>query len=53
MPLSEAFHIDGQPVLGGLFGVPKHELIPDGVEGLRLIIGLRPINENFLPLGGD
>ena len=39
--------------MGGLFGVPKNETTPDGIEVLRLIMDLRPINENFLPLGGD
>ena len=53
MPLSEAFKVGGQPILGGLFGVPKNETTPDGVEVLRLIMDLRPVNENFLPLGGD
>lgn len=53
MPLSEAFKVGGQPILGGLFGVPKNETTPDGIEVLRLIMDLRPINENFLPLGGD
>ena len=40
-------------MLGGLFGVPKNEVTPQGAEVLRLTIGLRPINENFLPLGGN
>ena len=53
MPLSEAFCVEGQPILGGLFGVPKNEWTQDGTEVLRLIMDLRPINENFLPLGGD
>ena len=53
MPLSEAFCVQGQPMLGGLFGVPKNEVTPQGAEVLRLTIDLRPINENFLPLGGN
>ena len=53
MPLSEAFCVEGQPVLGGIFGVPKHEKPSEGVDILRLIMDLRPINECFLNLGGD
>ena len=53
MPLSEAFCVEGQPVLGGIFGVPKNERTPEGVDILRLIMDLRPINECFLNLGGD
>ena len=53
MPLSEAFCVEGQPVLGGIFGVPKNETTAEGVDILRLIMDLRPINECFLNLGGD
>lgn len=53
MPLSDCFHVDDKPILGGLFGVPKDEVTKDGVEILRLIMDLRPINANFLALGGD
>ena len=53
MRLEEALHVDGQPVLGGLFGVPKDEQTADGTEILRLIMDLRPINECFLSLNGD
>ena len=53
MPLSEAYCVEGQPVLGGIFGVPKHEKTSEGVDILRLIMDLRPINECFLNLGGD
>jgi len=53
MPLSEAFCVGGQPVLGELFEVPKSVFTSQGVEVLRLIMDLRPINENFLPLCGD
>lgn len=53
MPLDEAFRVDGSPILGGLFGVPKNEEKPDGTPIVRLIMDLRPINQNFLPLGGD
>ena len=53
MPLADAFKVDGQPILGGIFGVPKNESTESGIPILRLIMDLRPINENFLPLGGD
>lgn len=53
MPLRDCFHVDNKPILGGLFGVPKDEVTKDGVEILRLIMDLRPINANFLALGGD
>ena len=53
MPLSQAFSVLGQPILGGLFGVPKQERTSSGHEILRLIMDLRPINQNFLSLGGD
>ena len=53
MPLSEALVVDGQPILGGMFGVPKNEPTAAGIPILRLIMDFRPINENFLSLGGD
>lgn len=52
-PLENVFRVDDKPVLGGIFGVPKGEETKDGVEILRLIMDLRPINCNFLSLGGD
>lgn len=53
MPLSEVFSVDGSPILGGLFGVPKGESKDDGTPILRLIMDLRAINQNFISLGGD
>ena len=53
MKLEDALHVKGQPVLGGLFGVPKGEETASGVEILRLIMDLRPINECILSLNGD
>ena len=53
MPLSDAFEVNGGKILGGLFGVPKGEEPPSGIPILRLIMDFRPINENFLGLGGD
>ena len=53
MAMEDIFQVDGKPILGGIFGVPKDEIGEDGVEILRLIMDLRPINANFLGLGGD
>ena len=53
MKVDEVLHVNGQPILGGLFGVPKGEKTADGTEILRLIMDLRPINECFLSLTGD
>ena len=52
IPLSQVIHVDGKPVLGGLFGVPKNEEV-DGVPVLRLIMDLRPINKLFESIVGD
>ena len=53
MPLASAVEVNGGKILGGMFGVPKHEFTQNGVPILRLIMDFRPINENFLNLGGD
>ena len=52
IPLREVLHVDGKPVLGGLFGVPKMEEV-NGVPVLRLIMDLRPINQLFEAIAGD
>ncbi|CAE7612103.1 unnamed protein product [Symbiodinium sp. CCMP2592] len=52
IPLSQVIHVQGKPILGGLFGVPKMEEI-DGVPVLRLIMDLRPINQLFEAVAGD
>ena len=52
IPLSQVLHVQGKPVLGGLFGVPKMEEV-DGVPVLRLIMDLRPINQLFEAIAGD
>ena len=51
MPLSSAFEVEGGKILGVLFGVPKNEVTSSGTPILRLMMGFRPINENFLNLG--
>ena len=56
-PLKLVHCIDQQPVMGGMFGVPKGEQVqlPSGesAEILRLIMDLRPVNACFSPLVGD
>ena len=50
---SEIFCVDERPIMGGIFGVEKGEKTPEGIDILRLIMDLRPINANFLNLNGD
>ena len=52
MPVKDLYHVGGRPVLNGLFGVSKHEFT-DGVEHLRLIMNLCPINALCRPLHSD
>lgn len=52
IPVENVFHVNGSPILGGLFGVPKGEVKACGTPILRLIMDLRG-NQNFLSLGGD
>ena len=52
IPLSQVLHVQGRPILGGLFGVPKAEEI-NGVPVLRLIMDLRPVNQLFEAVVGD
>ena len=48
----DLFHIQGAPVLNGLFAVSKQEM-KGAVEVCRLIMNLRPLNQNCRPLAGD
>ena len=50
--MDEVFHLDGRPVLNGLFGVSKDEF-SDGWEVMRLIMNLIPVNRLCRNLGGD
>ena len=52
MPMSEVYHIEGRPLLNGLFGVSKDEL-KNGWEVFRLIMNLVPVNKLCRNLGGD
>ena len=48
----DLFHVGGQPLLNGLFGVPKGEQ-EQGVEIHRLIMDLRPCNKVVRGIEGD
>ena len=52
MPLDEVYHLEGRPVLNGLFGVSKDEY-SNGWEVMRLIMNLIPVNRLCRNLGGD
>ena len=52
IPLSEVYHLDGKPILNGLFGVSKDEFV-QGVEVRRLIMNLIPVNRLCRNLGAD
>ena len=49
---SEIHHVQGRPLLNGLFSVSKQEVVDD-VEICRLIMNLKPTNDLCLPLTGD
>ena len=49
-PLSKVISIGSEPVLGGFFGVSKKG---SGVEALRHIMDLRPVNKLFHSIVGD
>ena len=53
IPESEVYHVQGKPLFSGLFGVPKDEFTPAGVEVFRLIMNLVPVNKLCRNLGGD
>ena len=52
IPLEEVWHINGRPMLGGLFGVGKGEF-NNNVETQRLIMNFIPLNQNCRPLDSD
>ena len=49
---SEIYHIDDKPLLNGLFGVPKDEIV-NGIAVHRLIMNLVPVNKLCRSLGAD
>eukprot|EP00438_Fugacium_kawagutii_P006828 Skav227026 [mRNA] locus=scaffold456:236256:249187:+ [translate_table: standard] len=53
IPESEVFHVNGAPLLNGLFGVTKDEVDDLGNEIYRLIMNLIPLNLLCEPLAGD
>ena len=52
LPVDELYHINGRPLLNGLFGVTKDEW-QEGVEVFRLIMNMIPLNTIAEPLKGD
>ena len=52
LPKDELHYIQGKPLLNGLFCVSKNEWVGD-VEICRLIMNLRPTNQNSMALEGD
>ena len=51
-PISQLHHIDGAPLLNGMFAVGKGEF-KAGIETQRLIMNLVPVNQLCKPLQGD
>ena len=53
MEESQLHHVDGRPLLNGMFGVTKDEFTDSGTEIYRLIMNLIPLNRLCQPLSGD
>ena len=53
IPESDIFDTGSGPLLNGMFGVPKDEKTPQGIEIFRLIMNLIPLNNLCKPLSGD
>eukprot|EP00438_Fugacium_kawagutii_P018228 Skav218343 [mRNA] locus=scaffold755:897997:900780:- [translate_table: standard] len=45
--------VQGRPLLNGLFGVSKHEYTPEGLEVMRIIMNLIPLNTIVRSLDSD
>lgn len=52
IPESQVHHVQGKPLLNGLFGVSKHEFC-QGYEVRRLIMNLIPLNRICKDISGD
>ena len=52
LPREELFHVRGEPLLNGLFGVTKEEHV-NGIEVYRLIMNLVPLNNICHGFSGD
>ena len=52
IPLDEVYHLEGEPVLNGLFAVGKNEYVGT-LETQRLIMNLTPVNRLCRELAGD
>eukprot|EP00438_Fugacium_kawagutii_P000763 Skav229097 [mRNA] locus=scaffold92:258831:261649:- [translate_table: standard] len=49
----EAFKVNGEVLVNGLFGVSKDEVSQEGFDVYRLIMNLIPLNQLCEPLAGD
>ena len=52
IPLADVLHVEGKPLLSGMFGVTKNEQ-HGPFEVLRLIMDLRPLNSICVAVTGD
>ena len=52
MPVEELCHVEGRPLLNGMFSVGKGEF-KDGLETQRLIMNFIPVSSLCRSLGGD
>ena len=52
MPIEDLCHVEGKPLLNGMFSVGKGEF-KNGLETQRLIMNLIPVNALCRPLAGD
>ena len=50
---SEVYHVQGRPLLNGLFGVSKQEFTSQGVEVMRIVMNLIPVNSVVRCLDSD
>eukprot|EP00438_Fugacium_kawagutii_P024506 Skav231357 [mRNA] locus=scaffold1586:219038:222619:+ [translate_table: standard] len=49
----DLYRVQNKPVLNGLFGVSKHEFTPAGIEVMRIIMNLIPVNQLVRTLDSD
>ena len=52
IPVEDLFHVQGQPILSGMFAVGKGEFVGT-LETQRLIMNLKPVNQLCRSLFGD
>eukprot|EP00438_Fugacium_kawagutii_P005803 Skav220017 [mRNA] locus=scaffold3413:1698:3092:- [translate_table: standard] len=49
----DVYQVHGRPLLNGLFGVSKQEFTPEGVEIMRIIMNLIPVNSVVRSVDSD